>query len=388
MDYDFLDESLVSRAEREQTIHALYSSSVTMVQLPPILARYIRVKMTELRPEPRLVPAGKRGTEHADAREQNYYAALAELQVLDESGRNVALGASVGSAERGLEGEPEGDAGSGLKAIVDGQTGCYAVWSSDQDAGAHTEDLEDQALKALIAGWRRLVIIVSMSGLGVVAVLTAGLYWTFGRRRAAQADHLRRQIADDLHDEVGGNLGAIRMLSQAATESSQKQLDVRDDLQRISHLAAETADTIRDIVWLIDGGQCTLREMLERMRLVAENTLAGLDHAIDVRCEAQNIDRTIAANLRRHLLLALKEALNNAVRHSAATRVEVVIEATDRALSFRVSDNGKGILHKGNGGRGLKTLRQRAEAVKGELTIQTQPAQGVTIDFRTDNRKS
>jgi signal transduction histidine kinase len=82
-----------------------------------------------------------------------------------------------------------------------------------------------------------------------------------------------------------------------------------------------------------------------------------------------------------------QEALNNVVKHARAKRVEIRIQGEDGLVQLTVTDNGRGFVPPANGelesgGMGLKTMRERAEGVRGTMSLNSQPAQGTTIEIK------
>jgi signal transduction histidine kinase len=73
------------------------------------------------------------------------------------------------------------------------------------------------------------------------------------------------------------------------------------------------------------------------------------------------------------------EALTNAVRHARARRIRVTLSGQADHLLVEVSDDGTGIVHPRPGGVGLDSMRQRAEAVGGVLTVTAVPDHGTRV---------
>jgi signal transduction histidine kinase len=87
--------------------------------------------------------------------------------------------------------------------------------------------------------------------------------------------------------------------------------------------------------------------------------------------------------LRRDLLLMYKEALNNAARHSGASEIATTISVDRAELTIEVRDDGIGFdPAEANSGRGLQTLRSRAERSGVELTLDANTGRGTLISFR------
>jgi signal transduction histidine kinase len=87
---------------------------------------------------------------------------------------------------------------------------------------------------------------------------------------------------------------------------------------------------------------------------------------------------------RRHqLFLAFKEALNNVVRHSAATEVRLKIEVEQGGLRLAIADNGRGLPPKGHDEAmdGLANMRERVEKLGGRFEMASQAGRGTTLSF-------
>ena len=91
---------------------------------------------------------------------------------------------------------------------------------------------------------------------------------------------------------------------------------------------------------------------------------------------------TLTEAARHSLFLAVKEALNNIIRHASATEVELQISQTGDDLHIVIADNGRGFdrsaIQRGNG---LTNLQERLQAMRGECQIESQPRSGTTVRF-------
>jgi two-component system sensor histidine kinase NreB len=80
------------------------------------------------------------------------------------------------------------------------------------------------------------------------------------------------------------------------------------------------------------------------------------------------------------LFLAVKEALNNVIRHASATEVEVQVIMRDHQLELVIADNGCGFdWNAVRRGHGLTNLHERLEALRGHCHIESQPGKGTTV---------
>ncbi len=86
---------------------------------------------------------------------------------------------------------------------------------------------------------------------------------------------------------------------------------------------------------------------------------------------------------RQHLFLLFKEAINNSLKYSNCTELELDISITGNQLTLMLSDNGKGFfIEKVKKGDGLLNMQERAEAINGVLEFKSQNNKGTTIIFR------
>jgi signal transduction histidine kinase len=103
----------------------------------------------------------------------------------------------------------------------------------------------------------------------------------------------------------------------------------------------------------------------------------------------------LSSGIRHNLLLAFKEALNNAAKYAQASEVRIALTADDDGLELVVADNGKGFVmdEKRAGasglatdrpvpGKGLGNLRSRLQEIGGNCDLTSHPGQGTTITFR------
>jgi signal transduction histidine kinase len=92
--------------------------------------------------------------------------------------------------------------------------------------------------------------------------------------------------------------------------------------------------------------------------------------------------RLLSPRQRKNLWLLLKEAVQNALKHSRASELDIRANYQARQLSVSISDNGKGFeCAESSSGKGLQTMRSRAEQLRGALTIASSPDRGTTVTF-------
>lgn len=189
----------------------------------------------------------------------------------------------------------------------------------------------------------------------------------------------RARISRDLHDSVKQHLFAVAL--QVGVSLS--QVDPADERTR-NHL--QEADT------LISLAQQDLTAIIHQLRPTALRQKAlpsalreyALDwsrqHEIALELRIEDA-ATIPQAVEEALWPVAVEALSNVARHSHATGVSVALEATPRRVALQIADNGRGFTvgETSSSGVGLHSMRERLEALGGEVTIQSDPGGGTRV---------
>jgi two-component sensor histidine kinase/streptogramin lyase len=223
--------------------------------------------------------------------------------------------------------------------------------------------------------------------IGLMALVMGSLIYVFYRYRLAQAlelERVRTRIATDLHDDIGSNLTRIALLSEVAhQQAKQRDPDLEQRLTSIANISRESVESMGDIVWAINPQRDRLRDLIQRMRRFAEDTLQARQIEFRFRTPDTEQDIEVNANLRREIFLIFKESINNIVRHSACTEADIEFHMEDNRLTLRLSDNGKGLdAVAESDGHGLINMRARAERLGGTLEFASNNGQGTTVTLR------
>jgi signal transduction histidine kinase len=199
-------------------------------------------------------------------------------------------------------------------------------------------------------------------------------------RQLLVMERIRRQIATDLHDDIGSGLSQVAILSEVVKREASPP--GREMLTEVATLARTMRDSMSDIVWAVDPRKDHLADLVQRMRQVTFNLLETDRRSVEFHVsDEREIERiALAPDRRRHLLLIFKEAVTNIARHAEATQVQIGIELDAGALSLTIRDNGRGFdPQRHYDGHGLQSLKQRAEALKGRLRIESAPGRGTLV---------
>lgn len=193
----------------------------------------------------------------------------------------------------------------------------------------------------------------------------------------------RARIANDLHDNLGGGLTQLVLLGEAVRrELGDEAGRSGEKLKRLCEQARAMGRNMKETVWLINSQRDTVGELASFLARYAETFFR--DTSIRCRFAIQENLPEIPCGLgvRRNLLLGVKEAFNNALRHSGAGEVELIVERRRGVLRIVVRDDGKGFdIGATPPGEGLRNLELRAREAGGELALRSRPGAGTSVEF-------
>jgi ligand-binding sensor domain-containing protein/signal transduction histidine kinase len=228
---------------------------------------------------------------------------------------------------------------------------------------------------------------------------------SFGVRRAATRKYRRKlallqqqhaierdraRIAKDIHDDVGAGLTQITLLTELARRDPEQ---TGANLGRISDSARKLTKAMDEIVWAVDPQHDTFDGLFDYISAYAEDFLrvAGIRCRMDLPSPLPTA--RVDAELRYNLFLALKETLNNIVKHAKATEVWLRLRIEPKSFTLIIEDNGQGLpgvagqreLNLGKdrltSGSGLVNLQKRLAVIGGHCKIYSRAGQGTRVEM-------
>ena len=193
--------------------------------------------------------------------------------------------------------------------------------------------------------------------------------------------HERQRIGQDLHDGVASQL--VNILSS---------LDVKTPQQQAIALAIEQCLVdLKMTVDALDSVNDNVLDALGRLRYRVQHSLDKLGIQMSWRVEVRDELEAVRGEVAQHALRIAQEALANVMLHARASAVEVVCRFVPEStmMVLEVRDNGRGIprrkedrpLDEGThrSGKGLASMRHRAQTLGGELSISSKLGAGTRV---------
>lgn len=192
----------------------------------------------------------------------------------------------------------------------------------------------------------------------------------------------RNRLARDLHDSVKQQVFAAAMTLGTAESLWERDAEAaRDKVAQALALCRQTQQELSGLLYelrpiaLEDKGLASaLREYAGRWSLQS-----GIETQVAIQDE-----QLLAPEVELALFRVAQEALANVAKHSQARQVEVVLSHSESAVSLEVLDNGRGFISLASvqRGMGLRSMRERMEALGGELDVTSAPGRGTRVMAR------
>ena len=193
----------------------------------------------------------------------------------------------------------------------------------------------------------------------------------------------RQRLSQELHDELGQSLTAIKVMAVTAGAHKQKA-DIKQTTDSIINICDHLMTVVRSMMHQLHplvltelGLKATMEDLLNHW------SIRNPELKLTINCpdEVDHLEQKITIQVFR----VVQECLTNIVRHAQATQatISLAIEnqpTTGRVLRLQVTDDGQGCaVDMIKTGFGLLGMRERINSLGGEFSIQTQPQQGMSI---------
>lgn len=259
--------------------------------------------------------------------------------------------------------------------------------------GIWNETGAELALEVMPHWWETLAFQVLAATAAILAAVGVG--WGIARARlrrrlarleVQQARETERaRIARDLHDDLGASLTEISLLASLAAEEARPEPHSRDPLGDIAGKAQVLVTALDEIVWAVNPRHDTVASFVDYLAASIGESLetARIALRLDIPRELPAIP--LEAERRHSLFLAVREAVNNAVKHSGATEILLRVRNPEARMEITVRDNGRGFrAEAGTQGcsEGLRNLEARLAALDGECVIDSAEQAGTTVLLR------
>jgi signal transduction histidine kinase len=233
--------------------------------------------------------------------------------------------------------------------------------------------------------WFRVLGSILILG-AAIGLVRAAAQWRLRRRvvnleRENALERERARIARDLHDELGGSISRIGLMAERLKRHA-TDAGSRESLSRLAWQARRAAGDLDNIVWAVSPEHDTWDTLCAHVAAYAQDFFRDTQ----VECVVEGVEsappEAVNPEVQHHVIAVAREAMNNSLKHAAATRIDVRIACAGSVFSIVIADNGAGFDpgdESVDDGNGLGNMRARAARIGAELQIDTKPGRGTTV---------
>jgi signal transduction histidine kinase len=190
----------------------------------------------------------------------------------------------------------------------------------------------------------------------------------------------RQRLSRELHDGLGQHVLAIKMkLERAEKASPELKQQIIDEAKNLlitaSREVVSMSENLMPPVLTQFGLISAIENLCEEIRSNKDISITFSFDELPEKCDN---------NVKIYLYRIIQEALNNIVKHSEATKVDINFLFVNDTIRLSIKDNGKGFdaEQKRKSGNGIYNMHDRAEILGGTFQITSAPDKGTTIEVK------
>ncbi len=228
--------------------------------------------------------------------------------------------------------------------------------------------------------------ILPITGIGIILLV---IHLFFERTKLKRLNELEKQklqekLSRDLHDDLASTLGTIsiylELLKQALNNNSD---NVWTLFNKANNLLTNAKQTITDLIWTIKPFPEPLTNFATRLRENFSDVFRNKNIIFHISEKDISNNIFLAALEKHNIYLIIKEALNNILKHSQATKVDIIISYKNGKIFITIFDNGTGfnLEDKINSGNGISNMITRGKEINAKVKITPQHKRGTKIEI-------
>jgi signal transduction histidine kinase len=196
--------------------------------------------------------------------------------------------------------------------------------------------------------------------------------------RALENERLR--IARDLHDDFGARLTEISLASALAKKKPNFPETANADFEHISRLSRELVAALYETVWAVNPENDNLDALGNYLCQMANHLCEQALLPCRFRVLDLPSDVQVSSQTRHNIIMAVKEAIHNAIKHARASELVLGVSFENGIVSISVEDNGCGFEAAGcRAGNGLTNMKRRLTDLNGSCDVRSQPGAGTKV---------
>lgn len=193
----------------------------------------------------------------------------------------------------------------------------------------------------------------------------------------------RLRIAHDIHDDLGARITQITMVSAMSLNDPALSDKTRAELAQIKHMSRGLVSALYETVWAVNPANDNLDALGSYLCQMASQLCDRTQYHCRLHISELSQELWVSSHVRHNITMAVKEAINNVIKHAHGTEIVMTIQLNQQALDIEIKDNGFGFQPLAAvGGNGLANMRQRMNDIGGNCSIASVPGSGAAVRFQ------
>ena len=198
----------------------------------------------------------------------------------------------------------------------------------------------------------------------------------------------RVRIAMDLHDDIGGNLSALALMTNILKEKTGSTADWKL-IDKIGEASEKMVQDMNEIVWALNVSNDSLISLLSYIRQYLSTRLSAAGILLEISEPIAYPDMFVSGRVRRNVFMIVKEIINNAIKYAGTKKIDIKV-VLDQHLKITIFDNGKGMPEEltnqtiKGGGNGINNIKKRASMMNAIVTFKNEKGLTVLLDLPLD----
>lgn len=202
----------------------------------------------------------------------------------------------------------------------------------------------------------------------------------FAHQLQTHIENERKDLARELHDELGQSLTAIRAIASSIDKQATDHPQLQQSTQLLVQAAGETYDGMLRLIpklrpIAIDqlGLEGALLDMFNRLKTTNSNVQFNLN--VNFSKKSEDVELAIYR--------VAQEAINNALKHAKPSQIEVNLDETSDSIKLSIRNDGQSPNQLSNTGHfGIEGMQERAHFLGGELSFEIPPSSGLIVELK------
>ncbi len=212
--------------------------------------------------------------------------------------------------------------------------------------------------------WFLLLVVLAIIGM----VLFSMRYFRVSKQ--VDIERMRVQIASDLHDDVGSSLTELALQTDFLQAGNLSD-EIKQTLRQLGEHSRKIVNSLDDIVWSIDSRNDTAGDLTDRMQDYVNQIFVNGEVEVHYHFDQLRMNEKLPVDVKENVYLIFKEAMNNVIKHSDATKVDIIFSFSGSNYKLEIRDNGTKVKTDRRSGQGLRNIRMRAERIGSKVEIKS-----------------